>query len=54
MDKGATSPISIMGWLEDVGAKNQDFALTGTLQWVGIVIGNPIVSDCIIAFRPES
>jgi hypothetical protein len=44
MDKGATSPISIMGWLEDVGAQGQDYALTSTVLWIGLVIGNPVVS----------
>jgi hypothetical protein len=31
MDKGATSPISIMGWMEDVGMQGQDFALASTV-----------------------
>ena len=50
MDKGATSPISIMGWQEDVGAEGQDFALTSTVLWIGLVAGNPIVG--IVSAQP--
>lgn len=34
-----------MGWIDDVGAKGQDYALTGTFLWIGIMLGEPIVSD---------
>ncbi|WWD20485.1 hypothetical protein CI109_104961 [Kwoniella shandongensis] len=50
MDKGATSPISIMGWLEDVGATGQDYALTSTVLWIGLVAGNPVASQLIRRF----
>ncbi|OCF36980.1 hypothetical protein I316_01578 [Kwoniella heveanensis BCC8398] len=50
MDKGATSPISIMGWLEDVGAKDQDYALSSTVLWIGLVAGNPVASQLIRRF----
>lgn len=43
MDKGATSPISIMGWMEDVGMEGQDFALASTVLWIGLTAGNPLV-----------
>lgn len=33
-----------MGWLEDVRAQGQDYAMTGTLLWIGIMAGEPIVS----------
>lgn len=32
-----------MGWIEDVGAQGQDYALTGTFLWIGIMAGEPIV-----------
>lgn len=32
-----------MGWIDDVGAKGQDYALTGTFLWIGIMAGEPIV-----------
>ncbi|WWC69813.1 uncharacterized protein I206_103756 [Kwoniella pini CBS 10737] len=50
MDKGATSPISIMGWIEDVGASGQDYALTSTVLWIGLVAGNPVASQLIRRF----
>jgi hypothetical protein len=31
-----------MGWIDDVGAKGQDYALTGTFLWIGIMAGEPI------------
>ena len=49
LDKGTLGTSSIMGWQADVGAKGQDFALTSTLLWVGLLIGEPIVND-----RPPS
>jgi hypothetical protein len=44
LDKGALGPVSIMGWQEDVGAKGQDFAMTSTVMWIGIIAGEPLVS----------
>jgi len=44
LDKGALGPISIMGWLEDINAQGQDYALTSTVMWIGILAGEPIVS----------
>lgn len=46
IDKGALGPASIMGWQANVGAKGQDYALTSTFLYVGIIIGEPIVSTC--------
>ena len=36
--------ISIMGWRQDVGAKGQDYAMTGTMLWIGVMAGEPFVS----------
>lgn len=44
LDKGALGPVSIMGWLDDVNAKGQDYALTSTVMWIGFIIGEPLVS----------
>lgn len=44
IDKGTLGTSSIMGWQEDVGAKGQDYALTSTFLWIGIIVGEPIVS----------
>lgn len=44
IDKGTLGTSSIMGWQDDVGAKGQDYALTATFLWIGIIIGEPIVS----------
>lgn len=35
---------SIMGWRQDVGAKGQDYAMTGTMLWLGVMSGEPFVS----------
>jgi hypothetical protein len=43
LDKGTLGPASIMGWQTNVGAKGQDFALTSTFLWCGIIAGEPIV-----------
>jgi hypothetical protein len=43
LDKGTLGPASIMGWQANVGAKGQDFALTSTFLWCGIIAGEPIV-----------
>lgn len=37
-----------MGWIQDVGAEGQDYALTGTFLWIGIMLGEPIVSRILI------
>jgi hypothetical protein len=44
LDKGTLGSSSIMGWQADVGAKGQDYALTSTFLWIGIIVGEPIVS----------
>lgn len=44
IDKGTLGTSSIMGWQQDVGAKGQDYALTATFLWIGIIVGEPIVS----------
>lgn len=44
LDKGALGPISIMGWLNDVQAVGQDYALTSTVMYAGMMLGEPIVS----------
>jgi hypothetical protein len=43
LDKGTLGTSSIMGWQADVGAVGQDYALTSTMLWIGIIIGEPIV-----------
>lgn len=47
LDKGVIGPASIMGWLPDIGAKGQDYALTSTVLWAGIIAGEPLVSDSL-------
>lgn len=42
---------SIMGWRQDVGAQGQDYAMTGTMLWIGIMCGEPFVSDSITLRR---
>ena len=44
LDKGTLGSASIMGWQADVGAVGQDYALTTTLLYIGITLGEPIVS----------
>lgn len=44
LDKGTTGATSIMGWPQDLGMKGQDYALTSTFLWIGIIVGEPIVS----------
>lgn len=45
-DKGTTGAASIMGWPQDLGMVGQDYALTGTFLWVGVIVGEPIV--CVV------
>lgn len=33
-----------MGWITDVNAVGQDYSLTSTLLWCGIIVGEPVVS----------
>ncbi|KAK1926885.1 major facilitator superfamily domain-containing protein [Papiliotrema laurentii] len=47
LDKGTLGPASIMGWQADVGAKGQDYALTSTLLWAGIICGEPIANQLV-------
>ena len=50
LDKGTTGAASIMGWPQDLKMKGQDYALTSTFLWVGIIIGEPIVNQFIRKF----
>jgi hypothetical protein len=43
-----------MGWLEDVNAQGQDYAMTSTLLWIGIMAGEPIVSALCGAPSPRA
>jgi hypothetical protein len=45
LDKGTLGTSSIMGWQKDVGAVGQDYALTSTFLWVGVIVGEPIVNQ---------
>ena len=45
LDKGTLGTSSIMGWQENVHAKGNDYALTSTLLWAGVVCGEPLVSN---------
>ncbi len=47
LDKGTLGNASIMGWQANVGAIGQDYALTTTLLWCGIIVGEPIVNQFI-------
>jgi hypothetical protein len=44
LDKGIIGLASIMGWLPDIGAQGQNYALTSTILWIVIIAGEPIVS----------
>lgn len=43
--------LRIMGWIDDVGAVGQDYALTSTFLWIGIIAGEPIVRFSTCFFR---
>ena len=43
LDKGSLGSASIMGWQKDVGAAGQDYALTSTIFYCGIICGEPLV-----------
>jgi hypothetical protein len=45
LDKGTLGTSSIMGWQKDVGAVGQDYALTSTFLWVGVIFGEPVVNQ---------
>ncbi|ORY35084.1 putative MFS transporter [Naematelia encephala] len=45
LDKGTLTSSSIMGWQIDVGAKGQDFSLTTTMLWCGIIIAEPFANQ---------
>ncbi|OWT36143.1 hypothetical protein C362_06177 [Cryptococcus neoformans Bt1] len=47
LDKGTLTSASIMGWINDVGAVGQDYSLTGTLLWCGIISGEPLANQCV-------
>lgn len=50
LDKGTLSTAAIMGWQTDVGAVGQDYALTTTFLWGGIIVGEPVVNQLIRRF----
>ncbi|WRT63808.1 uncharacterized protein IL334_000733 [Kwoniella shivajii] len=50
MDKGTLGPASIMGWQKDVGAVGNQYALTSTLLWCGIIVGEPIANQLVRRF----
>ncbi|WVR03573.1 hypothetical protein IAU60_000565 [Kwoniella sp. DSM 27419] len=50
MDKGTLGPASIMGWIQDVGAVGNQYALTSTLLWCGIIAGEPIANQLVRRF----
>ncbi len=39
-----------MGWIENVHAKGQDFALCTTLLWCGIILGEPFANQVVRRF----
>ncbi|WOO79139.1 putative transporter [Vanrija pseudolonga] len=47
LDKGTITSSSIMGWLKDVNAKGQDFSLTTTILWCGIIMAEPLANQCV-------
>ena len=47
LDKGTLGTSSIMGWQKDVGAVGQDYALTSTFLWAGVIVGEPVVNQLI-------
>lgn len=47
LDKGTLGSASIMGWQASVGAKGQDYALTSTVFWCGVIVGEPLVNQFI-------
>ncbi|WOO79996.1 putative transporter [Vanrija pseudolonga] len=47
LDKGTTATSSIMGWLQDINAKGQDYALTSTFMWIGIIVGEPLANQAV-------
>lgn len=36
-----------MGWLEDVGAQGQDYALTSTFFWIGLIAAEPFANHLV-------
>ena len=51
LDKGTLGSAVIMGWQTDVNAKGQDYALTSTIFWCGLIVGEPLVSRTASYFR---
>jgi hypothetical protein len=45
LEKGTLGTSSIMGWQADVKAVGQDYALTNTFLWVGVLVGEPVVNQ---------
>jgi len=36
-----------MGWIHDVDAKGQEYAMTSTILWCGIILGEPFANQLI-------
>ncbi|RSH83548.1 uncharacterized protein EHS24_007236 [Apiotrichum porosum] len=47
LDKGTVASASIMGWIEDVHAVGQDYAMTATILWCGIITAEPLANQLI-------
>lgn len=42
--------LTISGWQTHVNAVGQDYALTSTLLWCGVIVGEPIVNQFVRKF----
>ena len=36
-----------MGWITDVGAVGNQYAMCSTILWCGIILGEPLANQCI-------
>jgi MFS family permease len=43
-----------MGWIEDTGAKGQDYALTSTFMWAGLIVGEPFAGQLARRFSMKA
>ena len=39
-----------MGWIKDVHATGQDYSLTTTVLWCGIIVGEPFANQLVRRF----
>lgn len=39
--------IRIMGWQDDVHAKGQEYGLTSSLHWCGLIVGEPLANQLV-------